>query len=419
MRAMNAGHHVRWFLPPQMSRTGMNLVPKVKDWENHMKWADLIFLTDNAYYIGDMQKYIDQGFPVFGPNVLGTQLELDREKGQQFLRRAGVRTIPYECFESYDKAKAAVMARPVRYVSKPSGNADKSMSYCAKSGRDMYFMLDRWQALGKIKGAFMLQRFVAGIEMGVGCVMTRNGFSQWKEENFEFKKLMNGDIGVQTGEQGTVMRFVKESKLFDDVLKPLELALHRIGYIGCVDLNCIIDKEGRAWPLEFTTRPGWPAFQIQQEVQQGDPAEWMHDALNGKDTAKFSQDVAVGVVVTMPDYPFSKLTRKETIGFPIWGITPENQHHVHLAEAYMGKAPDESRGKIIERDCFLTAGDYVYVASGAGKSVTAAKAKAYKVVDEIDLPNSPQYRTDIGDRLKEQLPMLQKHGYAKDLRYAD
>lgn len=419
MRALSAGHQVRWFLPPAMSRTGMNIVPKVQDWQAHMKWPDLVFCTDNAYYVGEIQKYHDQGYPIFGSNVLGAQLELDREKGQQFLRRCGVKTIPYEVFDSYDKAKAAIRARPGRYVSKPNGNADKSMSYCAKSTRDMYFMLERWQSLGKIKSSFMLQKFVPGIEMGIGCVMTRNGFSQWKEENFEFKKLMNGDIGVNTGEQGTVMRFTKASKLYDEVLKPIELGLHRIGYIGCVDLNCIIDANGRAWPLEFTTRPGWPAFQIQQEVQRGDPAQWVKDALDGNDTAKFIEDVAVGVVVSMPDYPFSKMTRKETVGFPIWGVTQENLPHVHLNDAYAGKCVDELDGKIFERECFLTSGDYVYISSGSGKSVSEAKKKAYGVIKQIDLPNSPQFRTDIGDRLKAQLPKLQAHGYAKGLNFAD
>ena len=419
LRCLDAGHTVKWFMPPSMSRTGMNLVSKVESWQAHMKWADLVFVTDNAFYVAELQKFIDDGFPVFGPNLLGTRLELDREKGQQALKQCGVRTIPYECFDSYEKAKAYVVAHPKRYVSKPSGNADKALSYCAKKARDLYFMLGRWQDTGKIKSSFMLQKFVPGVEMGVGTVMTRNGFSQWKEENFEFKKFMAGDIGVNTGEQGTVMRFVKESKLFDDVLKPLEHYLHRIGYIGFVDLNCIIDGEGRAWPLEFTCRPGWPAFQIQQELQRGDPAQWMLDAIHGEDTMKFSEDIAVGVVVTMPDYPFSKMTRKETVGFPIWGITKENMPHVHLAEAYAGKAPDEIEGKIFDRECFLTAGDYVYVASGSGKTVADAKKAAYKIVDDVDIPNSQQYRPDIGDRLKKQLPLIQKHGYAKGMRHSD
>jgi len=53
-------------------------------------------------------------------------------------------------------------------------------------------------------------------------------------------------------------------------------------------------------------RPGWPLFQIQQALHKGDPAEWMLDLLDGKDTLKVSKDIACGVVVSIPDYPYSR-----------------------------------------------------------------------------------------------------------------
>ncbi len=414
LRCMDAGHSVKWFLAPQYRKTGQGLVPKVESWQPHMAWADLVFMTDNAFYVSEVQKFIDKGFPVFGPNLLGTQLELDRNKGQEILRKNGIKVIPFAEFESADKAKAFVRAFPKRYVSKPSGNASKDMSYCSKGPRDMFAMLDRWKILGKIKGPFILQRFVKGVEMGVGCVLTKNGWSQWIEENFEFKKFMNGDIGVNTGEQGTIMRFTRKSKLFDEVLKPLEHALHRIGYIGYVDVNCIIDRNGDPWPLEFTMRPGWPAFQIQLEAQKGDVATWMIDAIHGDDTADFYEDIAAGVVVTIPDYPYSKLTNKDVWGYPVWGITKENRSHVQLAEVYAGKVYENDG---TQREGFLTSGDYVYIATGKGGSVTQASKNAYSVVSRIEIPNDPQWRTDIGDRLQNQLPVLQKFGYAEGIKF--
>jgi hypothetical protein len=82
------------------------------------------------------------------------------------------------------------------------------------------------------------------------------GWTVGWEENWEFKKLlMNGDLGVTTGEQGTVLRFVKKSKLADEVLLPLTPQLKKMGYCGNVDVNCIIDDHGCPWSLEFTMRP--------------------------------------------------------------------------------------------------------------------------------------------------------------------
>ena len=93
--------------------------------------------------------------------------------------------------------------------------------------------------------------------------------------------------------------------------------LHAVGHTGYVDVNCIITEDGTPWPLEFTMRPGWPLFQIQQALHKGDPCEWMLDLLNGEDTLKVSKDVAVGVVISMPDYPYDHLTKDELSGIPI------------------------------------------------------------------------------------------------------
>ena len=83
----------------------------------------------------------------------------------------------------------------------------------------------------------------------------------------------------------------------------------------------------------------------------------------------------------------------------------------------MGIAPVWEGGKIVRKPMPVTAGDYVYVATGTGKSVSQAAANAYKTIDQIEIPNSPMYRTDIGKRLEKQLPKLHKLGFATSWRY--
>src|ERR1017187_4111784 len=128
-----------------------------------------------------------------------------------------------------------------RYVSKPSGDADKALSYVSKGPADMIFMLQNWKLLGKNKAPFLLQEFTAGIEFAVGGWFGKNGFSQFFLENFEHKKLMNGEIGVNTGEMGTAMKYctAEESLLAREVLLPLEGALFRAGYTGYIDVSVI------------------------------------------------------------------------------------------------------------------------------------------------------------------------------------
>jgi phosphoribosylamine--glycine ligase len=66
---------------------------------------------------------------------------------------------------------------------------------------------------------------------------------------------------------------------------------------------------------------------------------------------------------------------------------------------------------------FVSAGDYLLVASGTGSTVDRAVSRAYAQVKELEIPNSPIYRTDIGKRLEEDLPLLQAKGFATSVVY--
>jgi phosphoribosylamine-glycine ligase len=62
----------------------------------------------------------------------------------------------------------------------------------------------------------------------------------------------------------------------------------------------------------------------------------------------------------------------------------------------------------------VTAGNNPVIVTGTGGSVAEAKEAAYATVKELEIPNSPMYRTDIGDRLEKQLDELQSMGYATE-----
>lgn len=420
MRCIADGHKVKWCVKTddKVAKVGKGIVERIDDLYVWKRWPDLVFFTDNTYYLqaGDMWRQM--GIPVIGPSLSAAEWELDRSKGMQVLKRAGIAIPPTKEFNDYDTAIAFVKKNMLRYVSKPSDDADKALSYCAKSPADMVYMLERWKRMQKFKNPFILQEFIPGIEMAVGGWFGPGGFNRGWCENFEFKKLMNDDKGVATGEQGTVLRYTVKSHLAAKVLKPVEDQLAREGYVGYIDVNCIIDEEGTPWPLEFTMRPGWPTFNIQQAVHKGDHAEWLLNLAEGADAKNWEMEKTVtGVVLSIPDYPYSHLTRKEVNGVPIYGITPENQSSVHPCEMMMGEAPHEENGKINSKPCLVTAGDYVLVTTGVGETISESQKKAYSVMEQLELPNCPMFRTDIGNRLKKQLPKLQAMGYATGMTF--
>lgn len=391
------------------------LLTRVPAWEPHMDWADLIFCTDNTYYIHPLERYRDQGYPIIGPSIDTNRWEQDREYGAKVMKEAGIKTIPSQKFTKYDDAIAYVIKNNKRYVSKPLGDGDKALSYVAKSPADMVFMLQKWKKTNAYKGEFILQEFHGGYEVAVGSWFGPKGFSEHFCINHEFKKLLAGDLGVSTGEEGTIVYYTQDSKLADAVLKPLEDFLKGLRYTGYIDVNCIIDDDGCPWPLEFTMRPGWPLFMIQQALHKGDPAEWMLDLIDGKDTLKVSNKIACGVVVSMPPYPHDKGTpKKESAGYPMFDLTMDDViKNVHLAEAMCGKAPAMIKGEVkLNEEQILTAGNYVCIVTGVGETVEEAREDCYGTLKKkINIPNSIGYRIDIGCRLEKQLPILKKMGY--------
>lgn len=426
LRCQEAGHEVRWFI--RRSRTTMKigeglltgrskLVPDYHEW---MRWADIVVMSDNVRYLHEVDHWRNrEDMLIVGACPESARWETDRQFGQALMKKRGLPVPEFRQFTDYDSAIAYVKRENRAFVSKPCGDEeDKSLSYVAKSPADLVYMLERWKKQKRHKDAFILQERVKGTEMAVGGWFGPGGFIEGWHENFEFKKLMAGDTGPATGEMGTVIRATRKSKLADKVIKPFEEDLHRIGYVGYVDVNCIIDEKGVPWPLEFTMRPGWPTFNIQMAMLKGDPVEWLADLALGRDAKPFSLDeVAVGVVLAMPDFPYSRETRKDVIGIPIYGIDGRNRQNIHPCEVMWGEAPQDVNGKVVTLPCMVTAGDYLLVGTGTGESVRAARAKAYRVLESLEVPNSPFWRPDIGSRLKKQLPTIQSLGYATGLNF--
>ena len=420
-RAQECGHKVKHFIrqTEKTKHIGRGMVELVDEYQPWLRWAELIVNTDNTRYLRDIDMMRALGWPVISASQETAEWELDRQVGQNILKTHGIAVPDCKEFTSYDDAIAYVKRENRRFVSKPSGDADKALSYVAKTPADMVYMLERWKRIAKHKQPFILQEFIAGTEMAVGGWFGPHGFNAGWCENFEFKKLMDGDMGVATGEQGTVLRYVARSKLARMMLEPLAETLEKMDYCGYIDVNCIIDDKGQPWPLEFTMRFGWPTFNIQQELHEGDCVEWLASLSQGVDARNTLMDkVALGVVMSVPDYPYSHLTRKEVCGSPIYGLTPGLQRHVHFCEVMQGKAPVDRAGAVVDEQIPVTAGDYVLVMTATGETVYEAKQRVYRRLKRLTLPNSPMYRTDIGDRLSKQLPIVQAQGFATGLAFS-
>ncbi len=413
LRAQEYGHQVlyhlskfdRWKHP-----TGMGLVERSADWRQHARWADIIICGGNGKWIRELDVLRKEGRPVIGGCQEVANLELDRLAGMAAFKKVGIPIPPFRHCRNLKEAMEYVADRDEGCAVKPSGDiADKSTSVVGKTAKEVLWRLSRWQKEGKsFPSGLIVQDRVVGAEFAVGGWIGPGGFAPLWEENFEEKRPFSGSMGPNTGEAGTVMRLVRKSRLADKVLSPLEDRLVELGYVGNIDCNTIVNPDGDALPLEFTTRFGWPAWNIELALHDNDPIEWLYGLCEGKPPkTRVADKIAVGIVLAIPPYPNSGAKTDEIVNVPIWGVTPSIEDNLHFVDVMRGTDSD-----------LATSGEYVLVGTGTGDTVVAARREAERVLNRLTIPQPPYYRNDIGARLRKDLPALQAHGFATGISYA-
>mgnify|MGYP000972404364 FL=1 len=337
------------------------------------------------------------------------RLEDDRTFGQQELKKVGVNIIPFEEFDSFDAAIRFVKENPARYVIKPSGEAQniKRLLFVGEEedGRDVIAILEAYKKAwaDEIK-IFQLQKRVSGVEIAVGAFFNGKEFADPININFEHKKLFPGNIGPSTGEMGTFMYWSGPNKIFNATLKKIEPRLREEGYVGYIDINCIVNSQG-IYPLEFTSRFGYPTIQIQQEGILMPISEFLFGLADGSlKEFKTRKGFQLGVRIVVPPYPFSdpktfdSQSKQAAILFK-----KENLEGVHIEDV-----------KIV-RGQWVIAGSagVALIICGTGTTMHQAQAQAYNRVNNVIIP-SMYYRTDIGNRWYEDCDRLHTWGYLRE-----
>jgi len=416
--ASHAGHEVRWYQPKhegKVSRDGNGFpgIMKVTSYRDNLNWAKsgiIINLFNEPKITAELDSYRNFGFPIFGPSVKSANLEINRGAGMKFMERHGLKVPEYETFNSLEEARKYALEQKDCLAFKTLGSEeDKSLSYVSCNPADMVGKIDEWLAGGlKLKGPCMLQEKIDGVEVGVSGWMGKQGFLKDKWNiNFEHKKLMPGNYGPNTGEMGTITTYVETSRLAEESLALMEEDLMKLGHIGDIDINFICNEKG-AYPLEFTCRFGWPSTQILMATHEGDPIKWMKDALSGKDTLQVSQDVACGLLMAAPPFPYEDKEEK-AVGLLISGIE-DVWDRIAPWQIELTKGPVFEDGKVSTGPVYKTTGTYVCVAIGRGGDIHDAIPMAKEVADHVEFPNRI-LRNDIGKKLEEQIPKLKAWGY--------
>jgi phosphoribosylamine--glycine ligase len=301
---------------------------------------------------------------------------------------------------------AQIKKKPGRYVIKPHNSEDKTMSCVGKmdDGEDIIAIMESIISKGQdgeAKG-MRVEEHVEGVEIGISGYFNGKKFLSPYIINFEHKKLMDGNVGPNTGEMGTSAVILKKAGKLEQELKKCEPKLAEVGYTGAFDLEFIVNEKG-AYCLEPTSRFGYPSIFLHTEALNGELGEFMMGLADGSaEESPFKTECVVGVVMVTPPFPFenAEIFKNEYEGMPILGLTDEIIPHVH----FCGVKEKEDKATLAGQM------GYVLVVTGSGSTMKEAKKATYDIVEEIIIPDV-MYRTDISDRWAKDLPKLQKWGY--------
>jgi len=403
------GHEVKYFIAEESeSDIGDGFVTKVKDWEAEVDWADVIVFDDTLGQGAKAQALREKGKFVIGGTPYTDRLEDDRSFGQEEMKKHGISILPYQQYSSFDEGIEYVQQNPGKYVIKPCGEAAKQLLFVGNEddGSDVVRVLTAYKhAWSKEVKLYQLQKKVAGgVEIGVGAFFNGNEFIEPINVNFEHKKLFPGELGVATGEMGTLMFWSAPNRLFNATLKKMEPILQQEHYVGYIDINCIVNSNG-IYPLEFTSRFGYPTISIQRDGIIGSMGELFYAMASGeKYQMKTKKGFQVGARVVVPPFPyhdqqtFDSFSKNAAIVFkkPI----PEG---VHIEDV-----------KLVNGEWLITGTTGVaLIVTGTGATMKEAQKQMYSRISNILIPNM-YYRTDIGDRWLEDSDKLHNWGYLRE-----
>ncbi len=391
--AQKEGNKVKLFISDKPSHEiGNGFVPKVNDWKKHISWADLIVFDYTGY--GKIASELrSEGKLVIGGTEYSDKLELDRSFGQDELKRHKIKTLPFKEFTSFHEAIEYVQANPNSYVIKPSGEIQdlKQLLFVGKEddGADIIRVLKAYEkSWGDKMGYFQLQRKVKGVEISVAAYFNGSIFLKPINITFEHKKLFPKELGVSTGEMGTSMFWTNDNPIFDATLHKFESTLAKDNFVGHIDINCIVNSNG-IFPLEFTSRFGYPQIQIQRAGITESIGNFLYKVAKGeKFKISTKTGFQVGAFVVVPPFPYQdkktfNLFSKDAV-VVIRKEMREGLHPMHL--------------KMVENEWLITGDSGVpLLVTGTGLTMRDAQKMMYNRIQNV-IVNNGYYRTDIGDR---------------------
>ncbi|MFO7768326.1 MAG: phosphoribosylamine--glycine ligase [bacterium] len=345
--------------------------------------------------LGLADRLREEGIACFGPGAAGARLEGSKAWSKDLMERAGIPTAGYEVFTELDPALAYLDSGTGPIVVKASGlAAGKGAIVCEDrdgARRAVREMLEE-DRFGEAGHTVVIEDFLTGEEASI-LALTDGMCMLPLVPSQDHKRAHDGDQGPNTGGMGAyapapvvseeVMRKVR-ARILEPLLKTL--AEEGVSYHGVVYAGLMIDDEGDPGVVEFNCRFGDPEAQVVLPLVEGDLAEALLAAAQGRldpDSLAMGMGAAVCVVMASGGYPggYEK-------GYPIEGLE-ELEGEEDVVVFHAGTAQGE--------EGVVTAGGRVLGVTAMAPSIPEAVRRSYQAVERVRFQDA-FYRSDIAHR---------------------
>ena len=358
-----------------------------------LRGIDLIVAGNEDPLVAGLWDYFNErGVKVCGPSKAGAALEGSKDFAKRFMEANSIPTARYRSFtaETIEEGYKFLESLKAPYVLKADGLAAgkgvlilNSLDEAKSSLKEMLSGM-----FGKSSATVVIEEFLSGIECSVFVLTDGNGGYRILPVAKDYKRIGEGDTGLNTGGMGAVspVPFADEEfmeKVRTRIILPTlsGLAKDKITYRGFIFLG-LINVGGEPMVIEYNVRMGDPETEAVMLRVDSDLLALMNAAAEGNlGNLELKQNPLTAVTVMMVSE-----------GYP--GSYPKGRAITGL-EKVEGSIPFHAGTKRLDDGTLVTSGGRVISVSSLGTSIADALAKSYAAIAEIEFEGKYS-RRDIG-----------------------
>ncbi|RME75806.1 MAG: phosphoribosylamine--glycine ligase [Planctomycetota bacterium] len=341
---------------------------------------------------GIVDRFEQGGLSIVGPTRRAARLEGSKAYAKELMRKHTIPTADARIFRRESDLRRYLEVAELPFVIKADGLAAGKGVYVCHTPQDAEHALEQLYVRrrhGRAADTVLVEEWLDGEEISVHA-LTDGETIVVLEDARDYKRLLDGDRGPNTGGMGAVSPSARLdggrlAQIEEQILVPIVHALKREGapYRGVLYAGLMWTPSGPK-VLEWNVRFGDPEAQVLLPRLEGDLLEVFaalaHRRLS-EASVRWDARPAVGVVLASVGYPDNPVT-----GVPIRGVAE--------AEALAGVCVFHGGTARARDGALVTAGGRVLTVTALGETREAARARAYDAARRIHFEGM-RFRTDI------------------------